>query len=398
MPALWRKLDIHMPRTRKVPSSRAIQKYIANAKGSCISFKISGSCVIPNRPLAFIIDTNPALKEIELPSPTLNFAAAEILSQAHNLESLIIEGTQALDASVAHEVIFGCPNLKVVKFSGIARTARRYPSFGFRPNIVVFHYDTQEACNASPALLDFRTIIQDVPNVQDLSLCNWESVDKTGTIDFTSLDRLSVLIVSGSIDVSTPTLPTSIKSLSLEYDGINGVSVLGQIAPLPAGFPILNMLEDLSVWTINGAVKRALPAYIRASASTLKRLSMVGQLDAMLLLKEFRQQPDSTLIPLPVLEELDLSMCGITDDFVVELVRRTPELTTLNLSDTAVSGIAVRAAVTTLEGTLTQIHLNGCHKCSSDAPKWARSKGVRVFYNFPDHKSHKTSRRVRYHE
>ena len=59
-----------------------------------------------------------------------------------------------------------------------------------------------------------------------------------------------------------------------------------------------------------------------------------------------------------------------------------PKLQSLDLSETEITGIAVKRAVQ--DGHLKELIINNCRNIGLDAVQWAREQGVRVQYRMSD--------------
>lgn len=67
------------------------------------------------------------------------------------------------------------------------------------------------------------------------------------------------------------------------------------------------------------------------------------------------------------------------DEWMSIITQCQPGLQSLDLSQTNITGVGVKATVDL--GHLKELEVEGCQKLSPDAVKWARSKGVRVRYS-----------------
>jgi hypothetical protein len=70
----------------------------------------------------------------------------------------------------------------------------------------------------------------------------------------------------------------------------------------------------------------------------------------------------------------------------------------LDLSTTWVTGVGIRALVTTLKGRLERLDVSQCRHLHQDAVEWARDQGVEVIQRADPSVSSRDSRRIRYGE
>ena len=138
---------------------------------------------------------------------------------------------------------------------------------------------------------------------------------------------------------------------------------------------------------------------LRSSICTLTILRLArakyDSMDILMLFEACFVSPAGPTLPaegtcFTALHTLALHECNI-DDAVLELVtRRCPHLRSLDLTaNPEVTGVGVVDVVRALEGKLETLNLTLCRGVSADTVAWARAKGVRVTYVFPDAKSGK---------
>ena len=84
--------------------------------------------------------------------------------------------------------------------------------------------------------------------------------------------------------------------------------------------------------------------------------------------------------PCKTVEELSLAGLMLSESGLINAVNQYPNLRVLNVSSTAVTGVAVKHFV---KQGIEYLKLNECPVLSTDAVDWARSRGVQVEYNFP---------------
>lgn len=90
---------------------------------------------------------------------------------------------------------------------------------------------------------------------------------------------------------------------------------------------------------------------------------------------------------------LDMGNCNMDDRGVESLMACVPRLRYLALERTKITGVGVKAAVLKPEDNLEHLFIHNCQDVSRDAVEFARARGVKVEYYFPD--VSRSGRRVR---
>jgi F-box/TPR repeat protein Pof3 len=70
---------------------------------------------------------------------------------------------------------------------------------------------------------------------------------------------------------------------------------------------------------------------------------------------------------------------GFSEERILAILRQFPNLGSVDLSRTTVTGVVLRELVDR-ESSPTDIVINQCSKMSPDAVEWARKKGVNIQY------------------
>lgn len=81
---------------------------------------------------------------------------------------------------------------------------------------------------------------------------------------------------------------------------------------------------------------------------------------------------------------LDAGNCNIDDRSVESLMAYVPRLRYLALERTKITGVGVKAAVLKPQDNLEHLFIHNCQDVSRDAVEFARARGVKVDYYFPD--------------
>ena len=227
------------------------------------------------------------------------------------------------------------------------------------------------------------------PNLQVLRLTGWKRHDPYNDLhEFTKLTHLVTLDLHETQLLSFPKLPPSLCSLDMSsmYD-VCSPAVASQINIDKCLLPNLESLE--LNWCPNLRPTMFLKL-LEQSTGKVKRLGI-----------QHCQHIDQTEIKLALAKgyldrAVDLNLAGliIDDDLIGLLAQDLSHLRRLDLSNTRVTGIGVKALVTKPEGRLDWLGLNNCTSVSIDAVELARSIGITVNYRNADNL--KFAKKVRY--
>lgn len=253
--------------------------------------------------------------------------------------------------------------------------------------------------------LNIASLVQRTPNLESLTLSGFHtgSVASLNSINLELCSKLKCLDFS-RCDITAsvlpiPGFPPSLRVLRANKSSshYNDLQVNPQGHRIQPANYFLPRLEELSIGSpqianivlSNAAMLPLLPAetvntwtqdqkilaVLRKTSEELSKLKtlsievVAGINHLPVLLSSFR---------LSVLENLTLRDSTSIDDTIAELIAlNLPELKTLDLGSTAITGYGVKKIVESCE-KLQQLRLNGCQRCSIDAVEWARSKGLKV--------------------
>lgn len=197
-------------------------------------------------------------------------------------------------------------------------------------------------------------------------------------MDLLSLPQLQHLNISRLIGRIPPRLPSSLRTLEMAqchitYLAHNGGSVGFSHVSLP-------QLTHLSLAQWPSLSLEQLRAFLEPSRGELIHLDISGCYDIM-----YEHLEDLITLGLfKKIEILKLKACMINDEVAILLARNGPRLKVIDLACTKVSGVGVKALVTGLQGKLERLCLDECRSTSIDAVEFARSRGVKVAFGFPD--------------
>jgi F-box/TPR repeat protein Pof3 len=223
-------------------------------------------------------------------------------------------------------------------------------------------------------------IISCTPNLQCASLIHQDSIFGPRNMyefaDFSMWSKLQHLEVTHAFFTTLAWLPPTLKHLYVTESHVSGFSAENEdLSPL--GLPLLETYMcgamDLSLEMIMAVITSSV------KAGNLKALHMVNYHPNRTTL--WAQPTLANDLLMPSVQELSLSKCDMHEDNIVKFLRLFPNLQTLDLSLTKITGVAVKEVMTREIGPLKWLGLNGCTKLSADAVEWARSLGTVVEYS-----------------
>jgi F-box/TPR repeat protein Pof3 len=190
------------------------------------------------------------------------------------------------------------------------------------------------------------------------------------SIDFTKWSKIDQLELRGISVQSLPFLPKTLKHLALERSDMFELSwpVGGEL-----DFSHLIELECLSLDRCYHMSMELVRNLIKASAKagTLRTLILLG-IDSDVILS----LPADFLIP--SIQELHLTKWAGSEEQLLTFLRSCPAIRRLDVSDTKITGVAIKELMTRDSGPLEWLCLDGCTSVSSDAIEYARSLGTVV--------------------
>jgi len=130
-------------------------------------------------------------------------------------------------------------------------------------------------------------------------------------------------------------------------------------------------------------IRTLLIAHLRRSTEFVKRIispsAKVGNLRELLVGFRFVDMKDEYPVSETVYR-LSLRGLNVPERAIMEAVNKYPNLKTLDVGMTRVTGVAIKQFV---EMGVRHLILDECAHISPDAIDYARGKGVHVDYNFP---------------
>lgn len=227
------------------------------------------------------------------------------------------------------------------------------------------------------------------PNLHSLALTGWRAHRRwLGPFDFTPLQRLEILDISGQDLLHFPKIPPTLHTLNLS--GIFALDLERTASQSNIQELHLTLLRDLSFDNASTLTSRTLQRILEGSENTLERLTLNDCLEVngafwSGLLSQFCIEN---------IIELQLRGTRITDKEILTLINGKHRLRRLDLSNTSVTGVGIKALVTDpRRPRIEWLGVNHCSSLGSDAVDLARSKGIEVEYQFPD--TLKSAKRIR---
>ncbi len=227
------------------------------------------------------------------------------------------------------------------------------------------------------------------PNLHSLALTSWNMhVQRYRPFDFTPLQRLEVLDISGLEMVDFPKVPPTLHTLNLSR--IFSLNLELNASQTNIRELHLSSLRDLSFDDASKLTFRTLQRILEGSEATIERLTLNNCLEVngafwTGLVSQFSIEN---------VVELQLRGTKITDKEILTLINGKHRLRRLDLSNTSVTGVGIKALVTDPQRPRIEwLGVNNCSSLGSDAVDLARSKGIEVEYQFPD--TLKSAKRIR---
>ena len=377
MPRLWS--DLNFSAARKPVNLGAVRKYIKRANGSTNRITLdrfgSNSEKIPR----YVATRCRSLNYLKISGGLIGASILEAAPCALNLKTLIISKACQISCSVVSQLLQHCPNLERAEFQSISIVKMETPKFEVdMPKLRTLTLDTPKGGKGLRLpILELDMLLINIPNIHTLSIQGWMILlPVSGTyLDFSNLHQLEELNISYATAELPPQLPSTVRTIAMancntgpRNQGVSFTSLdFPKIVRLSlAGWSELS-LSDLHACLIPGKGKVThldLSGCISLSNIDLKQLITHGYLEGA--------------------EDLVLKSCNIDDEIAVLIARNLPRLKKLDLANTRITGVGVKALVVGLEGKLEHLCLDGCYSTNIDAVDLARALGVKVAFGFPD--------------
>ena len=369
-PGLWSDLDFS--NAKKPVTLGAVREYIRRGNGTTTRVILdrfgSNAENIPR----YIATRCRSLKDLRLSGGLIGASILKAVPYISNLKTLIISGACQMSCDVVSQLLSHSLNLEHAEFK-IDIPAKNEP-VGWEvdmPKLRTLKLDAalEHELLALPALLDR------IPNIQTLSVQGWLVPSSlTGqtndVIDFSKLHQLQNLDISRICMMPPLGFPSTLRTFVMTN------------CQIPIDFVGLNLphMTRLSMAGWNHLSLSELQACLMSNKGKLTHLDIGGCVE----LSSANIKEIITQNYLEGIEDLVLKSCNVDDEIAILMARNLPRLQKLDVANSKITGVGVKALVVGLEGKLEHLCLDGCDSTNIDAVKLARGMGVKVAYGFPD--------------
>ena len=377
IPSLWSDLDFST--AKKPVSLGAVRKYIKRGKGTTTRVILDRFGSNAEKIPRYVATRCRGLKDLRIPGGLIGASVLEAAPCASSLKTLIISKSCQMTCDVVSQLLSHCPNLERAEFQSVRPAGGRTAIWEIdMPKLRTLTLDTpREARRQGDYVLALDPLLTKIPNIHTLSVQGWvvRPSFPGQSVDFSNLHQLQHLNISRSTAVLPPQLPSTVHTIAMEncshFSRIQRVSFanfdLPQVVRLSlAGWSELSW-GDLQTCLIprKGKVTHLdIGGCIALSSANLKELVTHGYLEGV--------------------EDLVLKSCNIDDEIAMLTARNVLHLKNIDLACTKITGVGVKALIIGLEDTLEHLCLDGCHFTTIDAVEFARAKGVKVAFSFPE--------------
>ncbi|KAI9719220.1 MAG: hypothetical protein M1812_003550 [Candelaria pacifica] len=377
MTSLWTELDLS--RARKPVRAAAIRACIRRSKGNMTKATLNRVAISDSDILKQLAVTCRRLDHVEVCNGFAGRSILEACPIATNLKTLLLRTGCEVTSGSIEGVIGKCANLERAEFGSVYSHGfpLRWPTRVLKLRTLRLGGGPQQTKGSS--ILSMNGLLECMPNLQSLALTNWKCHSWLQRFDFTSLQRLEVLDISGLEMLVFPKLPPTLHTLNLSRIfslNLNHVESRNNIQELQ-----LSSLRDLSFDDAATLNVETLQRILGSSMTTLERLTLN---DCLQVTGVFWLALESQF-PMENIVELQLRGTKITDREIFYFYHNKNRIRRLDLSKTSITGVGIRALVTgSSRPQIEWLGVNNCSSLGSDAVDLARSKGIEVEYRFPD--------------
>ncbi|KAF7874067.1 hypothetical protein EAF04_002739 [Stromatinia cepivora] len=210
--------------------------------------------------------------------------------------------------------------------------------------------------------IPLNNLIESIPNIQTLALQGFDLQD-AAPLDFSELKSLKDLELKYCDLTRLPLLPSTLKSLSL------GGNL--RLSNQEDDTVLLPLLESFNCER-TGLTEELVVSIVK-NTPNLKYLFIGSRLVGNYAAAHHDFPSCDTI------EKLHVSYLQYDEQNFIHIVKKCPNLESLDISYTKITGVAVKHFV---DQGIRWLGLEGCDKVSPDAVEYARGKGVKVIFNF----------------
>lgn len=376
-PRLWSNLDFS--RSQKSVTLQAVRKYIKIAKGTVTKTTLDGHGHTLEKVPRYIATRCKNLQEMIVPAGLLTASLLEAAPCATNLTALVLSTQCHTTIDTVNQLLKHCPLLGRAEFHSVLSS----PVYSFMcavnlPKLRFFML----TCRVPPkGAQEARTLkpngfFLNVPNLVDLSIKGWSVHTNTVNMppvppDFSALEQLQNLDISGLSSVFAPLLPSSLRSLDMSKcifmaEGTfvpPSLTQLSRLSIAETSKDIFNEPQGLQRMLLpnKGNLTHFDGSGGRLSSEDIKQLLIEGYLNNIV--------------------ELKLNRCPVDDGIATSMAKKLTKMKALYLAGTKVTGCSIKDLLAIKFNYLCFDH---CSSMNIDAVEWARSTGAQVSFRFPD--------------
>ena len=370
MPGLWSDLDFST--AKKPVTLRAVRKYIKCGNGTTTRVILDRFGSNAEKIPRYIATRCRWLKDLRISGGLIGASILEAVPCISSLKILIVSEACQISCDAANQLLSQSLNLERAEFQIVTR--RRHVPVSWEvdmPKLHTLKLDTSLSSESSPLALP--TLLNRIPNIHTLSVQGWlvPGLSTAQDIDFSRLHQLQNLDISRLCTISPIHFPSTLRSFVLENCDFPRIS-----------FADLNLphMIRLSLAGWNKFSLSELQALLIPNKGKLTHLDIGGCIE----LSKANIKEIITQNYLEEIEDFVLKSCRVDDEIAILIARNLPHLQKLDVANSRITGVGVKALVVGLQGKLEHLCLNGCHSTNIDAVKLARGMGVNVAYAFPD--------------
>jgi len=217
MPRLWSVLDFS--KSKKPMSLSVVRYYLKLAKGKVTRTTLDRFGHNPEKVPRYIATRCKNLQEMVVPAGFLSASVLEAASCAMNLKIIVLSSQCHTTMDTVIQLLSKCHSLERAEFHSV-KSSSQTPALYVQDWLTSLTLGSRMALNSAARILDINDLLEKIPNVQNLSLTNWffppSRKDPMGsTPDFSVLEKLQNLDISGLESFKVPRFPPSLRSLDM---------------------------------------------------------------------------------------------------------------------------------------------------------------------------------------
>ena len=367
MPGLWTDLDFSI--AKKPVTLGAVRKYIKRGNGTTARVVLDRFGSNAERIPRYIATRCQWLKDLRILGGFIGASILEAVPSISSLKTLIISEACQISCDVVSQLLSHSPNLERAEFQSVIGAKNRTVSWEVdMPKLRTLKLDA----SYPHTLLALHTLLNRIPNIHTLSVQGWlVQSSLVQSIDFAKLHQLQNLDISRLFVIAPLYVPSTLRSFVITNCTIPRISFLALNLP--------HMIRlSLAGW--NELSLSELQACLIPNKGKLTHLDIGGCVE----LSNANIKEIITQNYLEGIENLVLKSCNVDDEIATLMARNLSRLQKLDVSNSNITGVGVKALVDGLKGKLEHLCLDGCYSTNIDAVKLAREMGVNVAYGFPD--------------